>query len=185
MLNRKTFFNLYRDLLDKNKKLSQQEVDALDLFLDMFEMEKDYFTIPQWAYVFATVFHETAFTFEPVKEAFHLSETWRKNNLRYYPWYGRGYVQTTWEENYRKDEERMGIPFTQNPDLALVPKNAFCSMIYNMKHGVYTGKRLDYYINNERKSYLYARYVINGKDKRFTIASYAETFEGVLTKSLN
>lgn len=184
ILNKKKFFDLYRAKLDKNRKLSQKEVDAIDLFLDLFLANIDYFTIEQWAYVFATTFHETAFTFEPVKEAFHLSETWRKNNLRYYPWYGRGYVQTTWEINYKKDEDRTGIPFTKNPDLALVPDHAFCTMIYNMKHGRYTGKELGYYINERRKAYVYARYVVNGRDKRYTIASYAETFETILKQSI-
>ena len=184
MINKKIFFDLYRNYLDKNNSLSQKEVDDLEVFLDMFDYNIDYFTIPQWAYVFATTFHETAFTFSPVKEAFHLSENWRKNNLRYYPWYGRGYVQTTWEVNYKRDEDRTGIPFTKNPNLALIPENAFCTMIYNMKHGTYTGKSLDYYINEKRKSYKYARYVINGKDKRDVIASYAYTFEDILTKSI-
>lgn len=56
----------------------------------------------QIAYVLATVEWETAKTFKPVREAFWLSEAWRKKNLRYYPFYGRGYVQLTWEKNYKK-----------------------------------------------------------------------------------
>ena len=42
----------------------------------------------QIAYVLATVEHETANTFKPIKEAYWLSENWRKRNLRYYPYYG-------------------------------------------------------------------------------------------------
>lgn len=183
-MNKPLFFKLYKELLDKDKKLTQREVDALDLFLNMVEAKKDYFTIPQWAYVFATTFHETFFTFEPVVEAYWLSEEWRKKNLRYYPWHGRGYIQETWKYNYEKQEKRTGIPYTKNPDLALVPANAFDNMIYGMKHGNYTGKRLDYYVNNTRKSYVYARYVVNGKDKREVIAGYAETFEYILKQTM-
>ena len=183
MKSRYIFYYEYRKLLDKSKSLTQKEVDALEVFLNMYCDNIDYFTLPQWAYVFATTFHETAFTFEPVKEAFNLSEKWRKNNLRYYPWYGRGYVQETWEVNYKKQEMRTGICYTDDPDLALVPENAFENMIYGMKHGVYTGRRLDRYVNDKRKAYNYARYVVNGKDKRETIASYARTFEYILHKA--
>ena len=49
----------------------------------------------------ATVAIETASTFSPVREAFWLSEDWRRANLRYYPYYGRGFIQLTWESNYR------------------------------------------------------------------------------------
>ena len=56
----------------------------------------------QIKYIIATVQHETNNTFKPIKEAYWLSEGWRKRNLRYYPYYGRGYVQITWRENYEK-----------------------------------------------------------------------------------
>ncbi len=44
----------------------------------------------QIAYVIATVEWETGNTFKPVKEAYWLSEDWRRRNLRYYPYFGRG-----------------------------------------------------------------------------------------------
>jgi threonine synthase len=44
----------------------------------------------QTAYVLATTEWETAQTFKPVREAFWLSEEWRRQNLNYYPYYGRG-----------------------------------------------------------------------------------------------
>lgn len=73
------------------------------------------------AAVAATVAIETASTFEPVREAFWLSEEWRRNNLRYYPYYGRGYVQLTWDYNYRLYGERIGVDLLGNPDAALDP----------------------------------------------------------------
>lgn len=42
----------------------------------------------QIAYVLATTEWETANTFKPVKEAYWLSEEWRRKNLRYFPFYG-------------------------------------------------------------------------------------------------
>lgn len=179
----KLFLEEYRKLLDKNKKLTKKETEALSLFLDMYSRVKDYFTVPQWAYVFATVFHETAHTFEPVKEGLNLSEEWRKRNLRYYPWYGRGYVQLTWEYNYQKFKNLMGIDYIENPDLVMQPELSFQILIYGMKHGEFTGRRIGRYINENKKDYRLARYVINGRDKRDLIASYAEIFEKILIKT--
>src|SRR5690242_12617458 len=53
----------------------------------------------QIAYVLATTQWETAQTFQPVKEADWDGVAWRQSNLTYYPYYGRGYVQLTWERN--------------------------------------------------------------------------------------
>jgi putative chitinase len=73
----------------------------------------------------ATTAIETASTFEPVREAYWLSEAWRRANLRYYPYYGRGDIQLTWLSNYLAAEEEIPIPgLVANPDLALEPGNA-------------------------------------------------------------
>jgi predicted chitinase len=69
----------------------------------------------------ATIAIETASTFTPVKEAFWLSEAWRHANLRYFPWYGRGYVQLTWQSNYTKYGTALGIDLLSNADLAMDP----------------------------------------------------------------
>lgn len=69
----------------------------------------------------ATIAIETASTFEPVREAFWLTEEWRRANLRYWPHYGRGYVQLTWESNYRLYGALLGVDLVSEPDLALAP----------------------------------------------------------------
>jgi len=81
-----------------------------------------------------TVAIESASTFRPVREAFYLgepepAETYRRTKLSYYPWYGRGYIQITWESNYRlygqKVNELWGaggaIDLIARPDDALDP----------------------------------------------------------------
>jgi hypothetical protein len=70
-----------------------------------------------------TVAIETASTFQPVREAFWVpnAEAWRRDNLRYYPFYGRGYIQLTWDSNYREYGQKLGFDLIGNPDLALDP----------------------------------------------------------------
>jgi hypothetical protein len=99
---------------------------------------------PTQAAMVATVAIETARTFAPVREAFWLSEEWRKANLRYYPYYGRGYIQLTWPSNYeafgRKVDELWqaggAINLLSKPDDALDPDiSAAVSAVYFRDHG--------------------------------------------------
>jgi hypothetical protein len=59
---------------------------------------------------------ETASTFAPVREAFWLSEEWRQANLRYYPYYGRGFIQLTWESNYQTYGPKIAELWQTSPD---------------------------------------------------------------------
>ncbi len=57
-----------------------------------------------WLGLIGTVAIESASTFRPVREAFYLgepepAESYRKT-LRYYPFYGRGFIQNTWRDSY-------------------------------------------------------------------------------------
>ena len=177
---RKQFFKGYKDTLDKNKNLSQNEINALNNFLNLYEKNKSDFNLYQWSYIFATVFHETNGTFLPVKEAYWLSENWRKNNLRYYPYYGRGFVQITWEENYRKFSKLLNTDFVKYPDKVMELNNSFFILTYGFKHGIFTGKKISDYITDIKKDYRGCRRCINGMDKADLIASYANIFEQIL-----
>lgn len=184
-MNRKHFFDEYRANLDPNLKLSQKEVDAIDEFLDHYENHESEFNKAEWAYIFATVFHETAHTFLPLKEAYWLSESWRKRNLRYYPYYGRGYVQLTWESNYNLMSKVVGKDLVNYPDLALNSIDSFKILIHGCKNGSFTGKALMIKEEFDQEKdlfnqFLKARNVINGRDKRYLIATYAMTFYKML-----
>lgn len=128
----------------------------------------------QIAYVLATVQWETAQTFEPVREAYWLSETWRKNNLRYYPYYGRGYVQLTWKGNYQKYSGILGIDLVNHPDLAMNENVALFILVHGFKTGTFTGRKISDYINRSKTDFVNARRCINGTDKAHTIAKIAE-----------
>jgi len=128
----------------------------------------------QIQYVIATVQHETNNTFKPVKEAYWLSEAWRKRNLRYYPYYGRGFVQITWESNYEKFGKLLNVDLVNSPDLALETEIAIFILVYGMKHGTFTGKKLDDYFNDSGSNFIGARKIINGTDKDKKIALLAQ-----------
>jgi len=180
MINKKIFFDNYKRDLDPNKSLDSKEVSAIDSFLDFVNADFNKFSIPQWAYIFATTYHETKYSFLPVKEAFWLSENWRKSNLRYFPYYGRGFVQITWLKNYQYFSKVLGEDFVKFPDLVMIPKYAFKILVDGFSYGVFTGKKISDYINDKAKDYKGARKCINGTDDEELISVYAKLFESVL-----
>lgn len=131
----------------------------------------------QCAYLLATAFWETARTMKPVVEAYWLSEDWRRTHLRYYPWYGRGFVQVTWQENYQRAENELGVPFTQDPNLALDPVNAANIAVLGMSEGWFTRHKLADYIDLQHSDFFHARQIINGMDHANDIAVIAEHYD--------
>lgn len=102
---------------------------------------------PTQVAMIGTVAIESASTFSPVREAFWLSEAWRRANLRYYPYYGRGFIQLTWESNYRlygpeiadlwgTSPDQPDFDLVGNPDNALNPDtSAAVAALYFRDHG--------------------------------------------------
>ena len=134
------------------------------------------------AYVLATAYWETGRTMKPVKEAYWLSEDWRKKNLRYYPWYGRGFVQLTWEANYKKAGDKLGVDLIKNKDLALDPDIAAKILVDGMIDGWFTGKKLSDYITLKKSDFIEARRIINGVDKKNEIAEIAKQYDADLKR---
>ena len=130
----------------------------------------------QIAYVLATTQWETAQTFQPVKEAFWLNEEWRQANLSYYPYYGRGYVQLTWDTNYKAYSDILGIDLVNNPDRAMDPPVALFVLVHGFKTGTFTGRKITDFVNQGTTDFVSARRCINGTDKANEIASLAEKF---------
>lgn len=142
------------------------------------------------AYMLATAWHETAKTMEPVREAFNLSEAWRKKNLRYYPYYGRGYVQVTWITGYaRLDAAAAEAGMTQpgeilaNLDLAMRPDIAAFALRKGMEDGWYdsNGKKMRQRLPMAgvatKAQYIDARRLVNVQDKADLVEDYAQIFE--------
>lgn len=138
----------------------------------------------QFAYVLATAWWESAQTMWPVEEAFWLSDDWRRRNLRYYPWHGRGLIQTTWEDNYRTMARETGLPLTTEPGLLLLWEGALPALFVGMEKGLYTGHALDDHIDDidesddeDLREMIGARRIVNGTDKKVAIAKLGLVFE--------
>ena len=130
----------------------------------------------QVAYVLATTEWETNHTFKPVKEAYWLSEDWRERNLRYYPYYGRGYVQLTWKDNYQKYAGITDEDLVVYPDAVMEHEIAKFVLVHGFMHGTFTGRKITDYINPAGIDFYNARRCINGTDKAKEIAEIAEAF---------
>ncbi len=136
----------------------------------------------QAAYILATAYWETARTMKPVKEAYWLSEDWRRKNLRYYPWYGRGYVQLTWEANYKRAQNKTGYCVHDDPANALEADAASIILVVGSMEGWFTGKKIGDYITLQKSDFRNARRVINGTDKASQIAEIARDYDAALTQ---
>lgn len=158
--------------------VKQNHVDNINIIVKTAEANGlDY---NQTAYCLATAWHETNETMLPVIEAYWLSESWRRLNLRYYPFYGRGYVQLTWEENYKKAGDILGFDFVNNPELVQIPKYAAAILVIGSRDAWFTKYKLKDFINQHKKDYVGARRIINGTDDAKKIAGYAMIFERAL-----
>lgn len=179
MIDRKKFFDGVRNRLF-NGTLTQPQVDGLNGILGEWDNRYLNGDLRWLAYILATAKHETNETMQPVREAYWLSENWRKANLRYYPYYGRGFCQLTWKSNYEKFGARLGLDLVDNPDLALELDAATRILFDGMVDGLYTGVGLPRYFNSETDDWLNARRIVNGTDCAADIAVLGRTFNEIL-----
>ncbi|MER3633118.1 MAG: hypothetical protein C4325_13980, partial [Blastocatellia bacterium] len=127
-------------------------------------------TAAQFAYVLATVQHESSF-------GLRMNEIWgptavqrgyegrrRLGNTQPgdgYRFRVRGYVQVTGRANYAYWTKRLGIDLVNDPDLATMPEVAAVIAVWGMRDGTFTGKRLSQFINDRQQDFYNARRVVN------------------------
>lgn len=185
-MNKAAFYKTVRDRLGP---LKPEQVAGFEAVLAAI----DGAPLSHRAYMLATTWHETGKTMQPVREAHWLSEAWRKKNLRYWPHYGRGYVQTTWLKNYQwLDAASAAAGLTKpgeilaNLDLAMRPDVAALALRKGMEEGRYDShgkkmsQRLPMHGVATRAQYVDARYLVNIQDKAELIEDYAQVFERAL-----
>ena len=193
---RKTFFDHIKALFGGSFKPSQ--IEGMTAILDEWDKRKPDGDLRWLAYILATAFHETAQQMQPVREAYWLSEDWRKKHLTYYPYYGRGYVQLTHKGNYDKAGQYVQDDLVNHPDRALEADIAAAIMFVGMEEGWFRasgcGKRHDLprYFTTEINDPVGTRNIINGKEWKKVdekkvplakiIAQYHDTFLDALNE---
>ncbi|QAZ46752.1 hypothetical protein [Mesorhizobium sp. Pch-S] len=160
--------------------LSQTQVNGTEALLN--EGQSIGLPLRQLAYVLATAYHETARTMLPIEE-------YGKGKGRPYGkpagpydkiYFGRGFVQLTWLENYQHAGEVLGINLVKFPEKALDLDIASEILFRGMMEGWFTRKKLSDYISGDKADYVNARRIVNGMDKAELIAGYAKAFETAL-----
>lgn len=180
--NRRTLFDAVRVPVFGGA-LTQSQVDGVGKILDYRETRCPTMREDAFAYLLATVTWETGHKMQPVPEAG--GEPNGKPNAylrakKYYPWYGRGLVQNTWEANYAK------YGCANNPDgpeAMLTWPKSLDACFNGMVKGVYTGKKLDDYFTPTKMDFVGARRIINGTDRADAIAAIAKTWLEALRKA--
>lgn len=123
-------------------------------------------TTPQLCYAIATIGHECAFEAKNEKRARRDKQPllWAQQE-RYWPtgYWGRGWAQLTWKDNYVKFGRILGLPLAENPDMVNEPKVAAQIIVVGMARGLFRkGHSLRRYINDTEKNWAGARAVYNG-----------------------
>jgi len=177
------FFDIIKNELFKNH-LTQPQVDGINTILNKLVNKK--ISDNRWiAYILATVYHETAATMQPIEEygkgkGYPYGKKIKRSRLPYTSpdqiYYGRGFCQITWYENYELFGRLLKIDLLNHPELALNVNVASEILIEGMTKGDFTGKYLEIYFNDKVTDWFNARKIINGLDKAELIAGYAESF---------
>lgn len=137
----------------------------------------------QRAYILATAEHESdGFRSMTEYSKGKLKKYWKIDDSTGQTYYGRGYVQLTWKTNYEKYDWILKSKWlleanqsiVTNPELVKNPKIAAFILVHGMMYGTFTGKKLSTYINDAQKDWGWARYTVNGQDKKIKIARKAQ-----------
>lgn len=197
-IERAKFFS---DWADRTRlPLSIARIEPLRKLIDNLNEDDELnSTLRHVAYLLATIRWETGHTFVPLAEkraSAAKQPAIAKLQDRYWStgFYGRGYVQITWLQNYAKAGQQLAgkriagkviaaDSFTKNPDAVLDPDVAYAIASRGMLEGWFTGKKLADYINDAKTDYVSARKIINGTDRAADIALLANQFELLLRAS--
>lgn len=191
MISRDAFFAAVRASLFEGE-MRQSQVDGCNVILDTWEKNRPASDRRHIAYTLATAYHETARTMQPIREygegrsRAYGSETgqWRQ------AYYGRGFVQLTWQKNYAHATARLralgligaDIDLECDADLALRPDLAGAILVFGCIEGWFTSRRLTDYFG-AASDWVQARRIVNGLDCAEAIAGYGRAFLAALTST--
>lgn len=207
-MNKTRFYSEIRPMF--GKALTDSHVQNISGILEAFEEVGDA-DLDTLAYCLATVYHETGKTMRPVREGFAKTDAGARRavaNLaakrgpnsapsRYgksagpygHAYYGRGYPQLTWLDNYKKASADAGVDLVRDPDAMLIPRISARVLIRGIMKGSWNGSGhgLDYYEGSDEflddKEAAEARRTVNVQDKALTIARYHRQFYNALVSA--
>ena len=174
--------------------LEGSQASGIDALLGFFEQDKDVSDVRWAAYMLATVKEECDNTWQPIEEygkgqghpyGDPVTVTDGNGNTYVNTYYGRGYVQLTWETNYQNMSQNLNLSdrLLYHPEEALNPQIAYDIISFGMRNGSFTGVGLGDFINSSGCDYVNARQIVNGLDNAGVIALYASTLESLLRQS--
>lgn len=188
-INRALFIELVSRPLFSSDTLLVTQVNGMYSIIS--EWEKQGLSDLRWlAYMLGTVYHECAKTMQPIEEygkgkGKPYGKKQKHSGVKYSKpdkiYYGRGFVQLTWYENYELMGRLLGVDLLNKPELALDLRTAIRIMFEGMTKGSssvgdFTGKCLEMYFNSKTEDWVGARRIINGTDKAEEIAGYSQVF---------
>ncbi len=153
------------------------------------------------AYMLGTAYHETGYVVRPIRETGRdeeadvvrlLEAAYTKGRIKKRYWlqqangqryYGRGFVQLTWADNYKRVSQSIGMQTAlyDKADLALEQVTAVKVLYRGMVDGLYTpGQSLPKYFSALKEDWVDARKIVNGFDKADQIADYGKTYLAAL-----
>lgn len=176
MFDKKSFFDEVR--VDPfGGSLSQQQVEGMEAILRVWDRYRADYDRRWLAYMLATTAHETSFEMQPIEEygkgaGMSYGKPDPETGQTYY---GRGFVQLTWLDNYIRADREIAEQFPgietdleHDADQALHPKVAAATMFLGMEEGWFRthddGKpeTLARYFNDTTNDPFEAREIING-----------------------
>lgn len=178
MVDGKYFFDNY-----PFRPLLQTGVLTINKIFEFYDKDEGYDNLRELAYVLATAFHESAFTWRT-----DIREIGRGRGRQYgladsetgQIYYGRGLCQLTWKYNYEKFSKLLETDLVNNPDLALDSVNSISILMIGMRDGLFTSHKLSTYFNDDKSDWVNARKIVNGMDCAHTIALNAMKFYDAL-----
>lgn len=180
--------------------LTQGQVSGIEGILAAFDAVGDG-RRSTLAYALATAYHETGRRMVPVREGFAATDQGARNAVnrlaaqrgpksavaKYaqpqpphgHVYYGRGHVQLTWLDNYRRSSADAGVDLVANPDAMLDPVISARVLILGLMDGRWNGqgKGVSHYLPHDP---IGARRTVNVQDKAEQIAGYYRAFSAAL-----
>lgn len=198
MINRKFFFDQARNTLFGGS-LNTKQVNGLTAILDEWDTNYSQNDDRWLAYMLATTHHETGRTMQPIEEwgkgrglpygsRLKMAKDRSGKRIPYSDttelFYGRGFVQLTWYENYDKAGQKLNQDFLHNAAGVMEISNATKILFLGMTEGWFTGAKLSTFFNPTTEDWKNARKIINGLDKWDLIKDYALKYYAAISHTV-